>query len=117
MMHARTKPWKYTCGYVIFMVIFSVNINEFHGSYCVSDITQENCPTKELQTKTFSNTKNVSVIQLRPIVAKSDGDNWDIYYDNLDIEKDKREKFFFVETSQRDHLRKYIRNKEVKIDL
>ena len=82
-MYARTKPRNDICGYVIFMAIFSVNINEFYGSYCVSETRQEKCQTKEVQTKKFSNTKNVSVIQLRPIVTKSDGDNRDIYYDML----------------------------------
>ena len=48
---------------------------------------------------------DVMYLKLRPI-ATEDEENDTNYYDDINIANDPRTKLFFVETSQRDHLRK-----------
>ena len=46
-------------------------------------------------------------LKLPPIATDKEEVN-EKYYDDSNIENDPREKFFFVETSKRDHLRMYF---------
>ena len=98
------------CRYIISIFIIFINFACYEFSYCTPENKHEHCSLKNRENKKYSCPENYSYIQLRPIVD-SKGDNAkdkDCYYENLDIENDERVKFFFIETSQRDYLRKYF---------
>ena len=76
-----------------------------------------NCEVKQIQetcTKENSCQKDSSrankigpFIRLRTIGTKTNDTKNDTHVNENDIEEDPREKFFFVESSQRDHLREF----------
>ena len=98
----------YICVYFLFVASFIINIANLSCSYCSDESEHEDCPSRDgVQNKILSHFQNATFIQLKPIVRNEEEEEDNSDCETLDIENDERIKFFFVETSQRDHLRKY----------
>ena len=96
------------CGYILFHLNLSINYVTCSNSYCNNKNINDaiNVPISA-DKKVSSGYPNIDYLQLRPIVNIIGEEKGDHYYENVDIEKDEREKFFFIETSQKDHLRTF----------
>ena len=93
----------------IFLVILWMNYHELSCSQCdVESFSTKDCNSNTRKLRMNSNHENDKIhLKLPPIAAYKEEINEE-YYDDLNIENDQREKFFFVETSRRDHLRMYF---------
>ena len=70
---------------------------------------QETCTKEDSCQKDSSRANKIGpFIRLRTIVTKKNDTMNDTQENEIDIEGDPREKFFFVESSQRDHLREFL---------
>ena len=93
--------------YDIFVFILLAKCNNL--CFALSDI--EHRVIKDCNSNTMKITINSKYeydamnLKLRPIAIDDEEDDTN-YYDDINIANDPRTKLFFVETSQRDHLRK-----------
>lgn len=107
MIFKSDRYHNYICAYLFFVFSFTINIGKLSCSYCSDETKHEHCSSKNgAKSKILSHCQKTNFIQLRSIVPNDDDEN-NSYCETLDIENDERVKFFFIETSQRDHLRKY----------
>ena len=93
---------------ITLLFILFVNFASSDFSNTLPEDKHEHCALEDIENNKHSFAEDYSYIQLRPIVVikRDNAKHTDSYYENIDIENDERVKFFFIETSQRDHLRK-----------
>ena len=93
----------------IFFVFLWMNYHELYCSQCeFENISTKDCISNTRKSSLNINHENDKIyLKLPPITTGKKEEN-EKYYDDSNIENDPREKFFFVETSQRDHLRMYF---------
>ena len=102
MIFKSNSSHNYIAAYFLFVVSFTTNIANLSCSYC------SHCSYRDgVTNQIFSHCQNTSFIQLRSIVRYKEDEKVNSGCETLDIESDERLKFFFIETSQRDHLGKY----------
>jgi hypothetical protein len=112
------KNRTHICRFNNLLLIIFINFASYDFSSSISEDKHEHCSLKNRENKKLSSVEDNSYIQLRPIVGikRDNAKDTDCYYENLDIENDERVKFFFIETSQRDYLRKYFGNEVMYLD-
>ena len=94
--------------YIVFYFIITTKNEDLFCSNCENKQTQEICSKKDSCNIASSMVNNIGqFIRLRTIATIKNATKDDIQDNERDIDEDPREKFFFVETSQRNHLRKF----------
>ena len=93
----------------IFLLLLLLNYHELSCSKCdVDNFSTKDCNSNAKKLRTNLDNENDKIYLNLPPIATDNEDVNEKYYDDSNIENDPREKFFFVETSRRDHLRMYI---------
>ena len=91
------------------IVFLLLNYHELSCLQCdVDKFSTKDCKSNSKKLRMNLNNENDKIYLKLPPIAKYKEEVNEKYYDDSNIQNDAREKFFFVETSQRDHLRRYF---------
>ena len=98
-----------TSVFLIYCFINTSKSGKFVCSDCENKHTQNTCSKEGICNFDSSRSNNIGpFIRLQPIVTARQGIQNNTNEKDDVIAQDPREKFFFVETSQRDYLRKFL---------
>ena len=93
----------------IFLLLLLLSYHELSCSKCdVDNFSTKDCNANAKKLRMNLDNENDKIYLKLPPIATDNVEVNEKYYDDSNIENDPREKFFFVETSQRDHLRMYF---------
>ena len=93
----------------LFLVLLLLNYHEISCSQCdIASFSTKDCNSNEKKLSRNLNDENDNIYLKLPPIATDKEEANEKCYDDSNIENDPREKFFFVETSKRDHLRMYF---------
>ena len=109
MINFRKNYQSLTSLFLICCFINTSKSGKFVCSSCENKHTQNTCSKEGNCNFDSSRSNNIGpFIRLQPIVTARQGIQNKTNEKDDDIAQDPREKFFFVETSQRDYLRKLL---------